>query len=100
MRISILYVRVYSPEQRTYRQCVNEKDYDKNIEDKCSGTIPMVERQRGIELLSLIERGIVKSISVWQIYRDGRDLRDIINFLHSLNIEIPQISGFRKTNNA
>jgi DNA invertase Pin-like site-specific DNA recombinase len=61
---------------------VNEKDYDKVIEDKCSGTIPMFERPGGIELLKLIEKGVVKSISVWQIDRCGRDLRDIINFLH------------------
>lgn len=82
MRISILYVRVSTLEQRTDRQRVNEKDYDKVIEDKCSGTIPMFDRAGGIELLSLIEKGIVKSISVWQIDRCGRDLRDIINFLH------------------
>ncbi len=82
MRISILYVRVSSLEQRTDRQRVNERDYDKVIEDRCSGTIPMFERPGGFELLGLIEKGIVKSISVWQIDRCGRDLRDIINFLH------------------
>ena len=82
MRISILYVRVSTLEQRTDRQRVNEKDYDKVIEDKCSGTIPMFERPGGIELLNLIEKGVVSSISVWQIDRCGRDLRDIINFLH------------------
>lgn len=82
MRISILYVRVSTLEQRTDRQRVNEKDYDKVIEDKCSGTIPMFERPGGIELLNLIDKGIVRSISVWQIDRCGRDLRDIINFLH------------------
>lgn len=82
MRISILYVRCSTLEQRTDRQRVNEKDYDKVIEDKCSGTIPMFERPGGIELLGLIEKGVVKSISVWQIDRCGRDLRDIINFLH------------------
>ena len=82
MRISILYVRVSTLEQRTDRQRVNEKDYDKVIEDKCSGTIPMFERPGGIELLNLIEKCVVSSISVWQIDRCGRDLRDIINFLH------------------
>lgn len=82
MRISILYVRVSTLEQRTDRQRVNQKDYDKIIEDKCSGTIPMFQRPGGTELLSLIEKGVVSSISVWQIDRCGRDLRDIINFLH------------------
>lgn len=82
MKISILYVRCSTLEQRTDRQRVNEKDYDKVIEDKCSGTIPMFERPGGIELLRLIEKCVVKSISVWQIDRCGRDLRDIINFLY------------------
>src|SRR5512133_2863283 len=82
MKISILYVRCSSLEQRTDRQRVNEKDFDKVIEDKCSGTIPMFQRPGGIELLSLIEKGVVALISVWQIDRCGRDLRDIINFLH------------------
>lgn len=82
MRISILYVRCSTLDQRTDRQRLNEKDYDKVIEDKCSGTIPIFQRAGGKELLKLIEKGIVKSISVWQIDRCGRDLRDIINFLH------------------
>ena len=82
MNISILYVRISTIDQRTDRQRVNENEYDKVIEDKCSGSIPMFERPGGIELLKLIEKDLVKSISFWQIDRCGRDLRDIINFLH------------------
>lgn len=82
MSISILYVRVSSLDQNSDRQRVNEKDYDKVIEDKCSGTIPMFDRAGGIELKNLIENNVVKSISVWQIDRCGRDLREIINFIH------------------
>lgn len=82
MRISILYVRVSTLEQRTDRQRVNEKDYDKVIEDKCSGSIPLFERPGGLELLNLIEKGLTVSIAFWSIDRCGRDLRDIINFLH------------------
>jgi DNA invertase Pin-like site-specific DNA recombinase len=42
MSISILYVRVSSLEQRTDRQRVNEKDFDKVIEDKCSGSLNLL----------------------------------------------------------
>lgn len=80
--ISILYVRTSTTDQKTDRQRVNESSYDKIIEDKCSGTIPMFERTGGVELKKLIDAGVVKSISVWQIDRCGRDLRDIINFIH------------------
>lgn len=82
MSISILYVRTSTVDQKTDRQRVNESSYDKIIEDKCSGTIPMFERTGGVELKKLIDAGVVKSISVWQIDRCGRDLRDIINFIH------------------
>ena len=80
MSISILYVRCSTIDQKTDRQRVNEKDFDKVIEDKCSGSIPMFDRAGGIELKNLIEKNVVKSINVWQIDRCGRDLRDIINF--------------------
>lgn len=82
MRISILYVRVSTLEQRTDRQRVNEKDYDKVIEDKCSGSIPIFERPGGVELLNFIEKGLPITIAFWSIDRCGRDLRDVINFLH------------------
>mgnify|MGYP000843857871 CR=1 FL=1 len=82
MSISILYVRCSTIDQRTDRQRVNEKDFDKVIEDKCSGSIPMFDRDGGVELKNLIEKNVVKSISVWQIDRCGRNLRDVINFIH------------------
>lgn len=82
MSISILYVRCSTIDQRTDRQRVNEKDFDKVIEDKCSGSIPMFDRTGGIELKNLIENKVVKSINIWQIDRCGRNLLDIINFIH------------------
>ena len=80
--ISILYVRISTADQKTDRQRVNESNYDKVIEDTCSGSIPMFDRTGGIELKKLIDAGVVDSISVWQIDRCGRDLRDIINFIY------------------
>lgn len=82
MRISILYVRVSTLEQRTDRQRVNEKDFDKVIEDKCSGTIPFLERQGGMEIMKLIDAKVDISITFHSIDRCGRDLRDVLNFLH------------------
>lgn len=82
MRISILYVRVSSLDQRTDRQRMNERDFDKVIEDKCSGTIPMFERPGGKELMKFIEMKADISLTFHSIDRCGRDLRDIINFLH------------------
>ena len=90
MKISILYVRISSLDQRSDRQRVNENDYDKVIEDKCSGSIPLFERPGGLELKKLIDNNLINSISFWQIDRCGRDLRSIINFLHfTSNRRIP-----------
>ena len=84
-KISILYTRVSTLEQRTDRQRVNEKDYDLVVEDKCSGGIPFFERPGGKEILSYIEKGIVAKINAITIDRLGRDMLDILNTLSYLN---------------
>lgn len=80
--MKVLYCRVSSIDQKTDRQKVNEKEYQLVIEDKCSGSIPFFERVGGKEIKKLVEKGILKSLSVLSIDRLGRDLRDIINTIH------------------
>lgn len=84
-KISILYTRVSTLDQRTDRQRVNEKEFDMVVEDKCSGAIPFFERPGGKEILSYIEKGIVESISAITIDRLGRDMLDILQTLNFLN---------------
>jgi len=79
--MNILYTRVSTVDQKTDRQKVNEKDYELVVEDKCSGAIPFFSREGGKEIKKLIDNGILTSLSVWQIDRLGRDLRDIINVI-------------------
>ena len=81
----ILYVRTSTLEQRTDRQRVTESEFDLVIEDKCSGAISFFERTGGIEIKKLIDNNLVESLSVWQIDRLGRDLRDIMNTIHYFN---------------
>ena len=81
-KLRILYVRVSSLEQNTDRQRVNEKDYSLICEDKCSGGIPFFQRQAGKEILGYLEKNMLESLTVWQIDRLGRNLRDIINTIH------------------
>lgn len=83
--MKILYTRVSSLEQRTDRQRVTENEFDLVVEDKCSGAIPFFEREGGKEIKKLLDNGILKNLSVWQIDRLGRDLRDIINTIHYFN---------------
>lgn len=83
--MKVLYCRVSTLEQKTDRQKVNEKEFDLVIEDKCSGSIPFFERTGGSEIKKLVEEGILKSLSVYQIDRMGRDLRDIVNSIYYFN---------------
>lgn len=84
-RIKISYIRVSSLEQNTDRQRVNDKEFDLVIEDKCSGAISFFDREGGKEIKKYVDEGLVESLSVWQIDRLGRDLRDIMNTIHYFN---------------
>lgn len=80
--MKVLYLRVSSSDQKTDRQRVTEKEYDIIVEDKCSGSIPFFDRQGGKEILKYVTEGILTSLSVWEIDRLGRNLRDILNTIH------------------
>ena len=80
--MNVLYCRVSTLDQKTDRQRVNEIDYKLVVEDKCSGALPFFERPGGIEIKKLVDNNILTSLSVWQIDRLGRNLRDIINTIH------------------
>ena len=42
----------------------------------------MFDRYGGSKLKKWIDEEVISSISIWQIDRSGRDLRDILNFIH------------------
>jgi DNA invertase Pin-like site-specific DNA recombinase len=84
-KIKVLYVRVSTLDQKTDRQRVTEKDFDLVIEDKCSGAISFFEREGGKQIKKLVDEGLLQTLSVWQIDRLGRDLRDIMNTIHYFN---------------
>lgn len=84
-RIKVSYIRVSSLDQNTERQRVNDKDFDLVIEDKCSGAISFFDREGGKEIKKYVDEGLIESLSVWQIDRLGRDLRDIMNTIHYFN---------------
>jgi DNA invertase Pin-like site-specific DNA recombinase len=83
--MNVLYCRVSTLDQKTDRQKIGEKDYSHVIEDKCSGAVPFFEREGGKEIKRLVEKGALKTLSVWTIDRLGRDLRDILNTIHYFN---------------
>jgi DNA invertase Pin-like site-specific DNA recombinase len=80
--MNILYVRISSLDQKTDRQKVCERDFNLVVEDRVSGSVPFFERQGGKRILELVEKNEVSELSVWQIDRLGRDVRDIVNTIH------------------
>jgi DNA invertase Pin-like site-specific DNA recombinase len=91
--MKVLYVRVSSVfGQNTDRQKINEKEFSLVVEDKCSGAIPFFQREGGKKILTMIEKGMVTSISVHSIDRCGRDLLDILSVIKFMNEKlIPMI---------
>jgi DNA invertase Pin-like site-specific DNA recombinase len=81
-KLNVLYTRVSTLDQKTDRQRINEKEFNLVIEDKCSGAIPFFEREGGKQILALIEKDLLSSLSVITIDRLGRNLRDILNTIH------------------
>jgi DNA invertase Pin-like site-specific DNA recombinase len=93
--MKVLYVRTSTTEQKTDRQRVNEKDYQLVIEDKCSGSTDLFEREGGRKLLKLIEKGVLSDLYIWEIDRLGRNLLCILNnikFFNEKNICIHFVS--------
>ncbi len=80
--MKVLYVRISTVEQKTDRQKVNASDYDYVVEDKISGSTEFSERPGGKEIIELVEKGQLTELSVWQIDRIGRNMRDIVNTIH------------------
>jgi DNA invertase Pin-like site-specific DNA recombinase len=100
-KVKILYTRISTTLQNMGRQQVDASNYQIVIEDKISGSVPFFERPGGAKIKSLIEKkGIDIELSVWQIDRLGRDVRDILNTIHyfnSKNICITFVSQGLKT---
>jgi DNA invertase Pin-like site-specific DNA recombinase len=93
--MKVLYVRTSTTEQKNDRQRVNEKDYQLVIEDKCSGSTDLFEREGGRKLLKLIEKGVLSDLYIWEIDRLGRNLLCILNnikFFNEKNICIHFVS--------
>lgn len=81
----ILYTRVSTLFQSTERQGAKLNDYDLLIEDKCSGIIPLFERDGGKKLKKLIEEKKVEKIIVHETDRLGRNVLDILNTIEFCN---------------
>jgi DNA invertase Pin-like site-specific DNA recombinase len=77
----VLYVRCSTIQQSTERQLVNSEDYEFILEDKCSGTIPIFERDKGKLLKVMIDEGTIDEIQIHTIDRLARNLKSLLGFI-------------------
>ncbi len=68
--------------KKTDRQRINASEFDYIVEDRISGATEFHQRPAGKERIELVEKGLISELSVWQIDRLGRNLRDIVNTIH------------------
>lgn len=72
---AVKYIRISSGTQNAARQLNTSL---LTIVDICSGLVPFASREKGSELLKMIERGQVSELHVHSIDRLGRNVRDIL----------------------
>ena len=77
---TVKYIRVSTLEQKTDRQEVNGV---KMFIDKCSGSIPFVDRLHAQRLMNQAKSGLIDVVEVHSIDRLGRNTIDILNTIQS-----------------
>ena len=79
--MNIKYNRVSTVGQTGDRFLADESVYDLVMLDKISGSVPFKERPYGSQLIEMVERGEVATITVEEFSRLGRNTGDVITTL-------------------
>ena len=82
--MKIKYNRVSTLQQSGNRFELDNDNYDLTLLDKVSGSIPFMERPKGIEVVKLVEAGRVSDLVVEEFSRLGRNTGDVIRTLEWL----------------
>lgn len=80
----VKYNRVSTLQQSGDRFTVDQTNYDLVLFDKISGSVPFKEREKGLELTNLIQKGNVTELVVEEFSRLGRNTGDVIKTLEWL----------------
>ena len=85
MGMKVKYNRTSTLNQMGERFKMDEDKYDLTLFDKgVSGKVPFKEREKGMVLVELIDKGEVDTIVVEEISRIGRNFSDCLSTLHWL----------------
>ncbi len=85
MRMKIKYNRTSTINQSGERYKLDKEVYDLTLFDKgVSGKVPFKEREKGIVLVELVEKGEVETVVVEELSRLGRNTVDVLTTLRWL----------------
>ena len=85
MRMKIKYNRTSTINQSGERYKLDKDVYDLTLFDKgVSGKVPFKEREKGIVLVELVEKGEVETVVVEELSRLGRNTVDVLTTLQWL----------------
>ncbi len=82
--MKVKYNRVSTLQQTGDRFTLDQEKYDLVLFDKVSGTVPFKEREKGKELMKLVETGSVSELVIEEFSRLGRNTGDVIKTLEWL----------------
>ncbi len=77
--MKVFYSRCSTQDQNIDRQLQNVDGFDKVIEDKCSGLVPLYERPYGSQIKRLIDDGKLTHLEVHDFTRLGRSTLDVLS---------------------
>jgi len=102
--MKIKYNRVSTLAQTGDRFSLDQAQYDLVLFDKVSGTVPFKNREKGKELTSLVESGIVSELTVEDFSRLGRNTGDVIQVLdwlekNEINVNVLNLGLQSRPNN-
>ena len=102
--MKIKYNRVSTIAQTGDRFTLDTDKYDLVLFDKISGKIPFAEREKGKEVIKLVEAGEVSELYVEELSRMGRNTGDVIRTLefleaHKVNVTVRNIGLQSRPNN-
>jgi len=89
--MKVKYNRVSTISQTGDRFGTDTESYDLTLLDKVSGSISFKDREKGKEIIRLVEEGFVKELVVEEFSRLGRNTGDVIStleYLDSLGVNV------------
>ena len=81
----VKYNRVSTISQTGDRFGTDTESYDLTLMDKVSGSVSFKDREKGKEVIRLVEEGILKELVVEEFSRLGRNTGDVISTLEYLD---------------